>query len=150
VDEPYTPNERLQPFNVSVEESREMMDLIRRAGGDTYRAGDPEKGPKHAKLPQLLVDELGPGYSIDFPLAILTREKWNYLLEVLREYVRISGTGAAGGKDSAGSGAGSTVAQGESRIPPATGSTPGTKAAPQPFVPKPAKAIEPIDEEIPF
>jgi hypothetical protein len=131
-----------------------VHDLVRKSGGAVYRKGDVQTGPKHVKLPQELVDELGPGYGTDFAIQSLTREKWDYLVQVLMEYARVAspvgGTGAAGGTDAAGSGAGSTVASGESRIPPATGSTLRAKAAPQPFVPKPAKPIEPINEEPPF
>jgi hypothetical protein len=142
------------PFAISPAESVQVHDLVRKSGGAVYRKGDERSGPKHVKLPQELVDELGPGYGTDFAIQSLTREKWDYLVQVLMEYARVAspvgGTGAAGGTDAAGSGAGSTAAQGESRIPPATGSTPGAKAAPQPFVPKPVTPIQPINEDVPF
>ena len=146
-----------QPFAITPAESVQVHELVRKSGGAVYRKGDERTGPKHVKLPQELVDELGPGYGTDFAIQSLTREKWDYLVQVLMEYARVAspaagGTGAAGGMDSAGSGAGSTAAKGESRIPPAaSGSTPRAKAAPQPSPqPKPVTPIQPITEEPPF
>jgi hypothetical protein len=144
-----------QPFTVTPFESVQFHDLTHKVGGQIYREGDKRTGPKHVKLPQELVDELGPGYGTDFAIQSLTREKWDYLVQVLMEYARVAspvgGTGAAGGTDAAGSGAGSTAAKGESRIPPATGSTPRAKAAPQPSTqPKPVTPIPPVNEDVPF
>jgi len=148
-----------QPFAITPAESVQVHELVRKSGGAVYRKGDERTGPKHVKLPQELVDELGPGYGTDFAIQSLTREKWDYLVQVLMEYARVASpaptasVGAAGGKDPAAPGTGSTAAKGESRIPPAaSGSTPRAKAAPQPSPqPKPVTPIPPITEEnIPF